>query len=364
MVEDRKQNVLIIMRLTANKARDKITPILSNESLQHAWLVRLDPTAIDNDRLTQVTRAPQPEPTRPNLLAAFSQLFWYIRMGIEVARRQPIDTVIAVSLVPYGVIAWAVARLTGKRVIVSLIGTDFNEYLYHSPIRHFLRAIVRLCDAVTIFGEAGRKALIDEMGLQPERVFVMPNTVDTRKYYQDPTITPDYHLIYVGNLLPAKRVDLVLEVLHHLRQSLPEVRLLIVGDGTARAQLEALAQQLDIADRVTFWGWAATPVDLYHRARGFISLSDSEGLPMTTLEAMATGLPVFVTNVGAISRVVKHGENGYLYALPVNPAQVADDILKLLNDPAHYDRMRSNGITTAQANSYSLSTRIWHDILK
>jgi glycosyltransferase involved in cell wall biosynthesis len=352
------------MRLGNAKAHDKLIPLLNSEYVEHVTLVRHAPVDIQSDKLSQVIhksglvegKAEQP------WLARLNNIWLSFYQGVRVARRENLHIVLSFNLVPYGLIAWLIGRLTGRQVIVSLIGTDFNLRVNSPWLGRILRPILRNLDGITVFGEAARTRLIG-YGVAPERVFALPNTADTDLYQPNPQIIPDVDLIYVGNLGPLKRVDLVLQALRQVHASRPATTLLIVGDGAERARLEALAQSLGVAHAVTFCGWMDRVVEQLWRARVMVFLSEYEGLPMALVEAMCTGLPVVTTDVGAINSVVKDGVNGYLAPSPAEPALVAERILKLLSDDKHYHQMREAALRVRSTHGYERTTQVWDDII-
>jgi glycosyltransferase involved in cell wall biosynthesis len=357
--------LLVIARLLDVKVRDKLIPLLRNELVDHVTLVRHAWVSLHSEKLTQVIHdSGMVEGVLKQKRSAQLKNTWLcFYNGLRVAQREHPHVIVAYNLVPYGLVAWLVARLTGAKIIVSLIGSDFNLHVRLHWFGGLLRAILRNCDRVTIFGEDARASLIG-YGLSPDRVFVLPNTADTDTYKPDLTVTPDVDLIYVGNLAPLKRVDLVLDTLHKIHESRPETTLLIVGDGDERDNLKSLAQSLGISHVVTFHGWTAQVVPLLRRARIFAFFSQYEGLPMAMVEAMCTGLPVVVADVGALNTVVRDGENGYLLPSPADPVCASEHILHLLRDADHYQQLREQALTVRQTHGYERTQEVWRNILE
>ena len=121
-------------------------------------------------------------------------------------------------------------------------------------------------------------------------------------------------LLYVGRLDPEKHIDEILEAVAIALQTI-EFCLVIVGKGTSRNGLEQQAQKLGIRASVIFTGFVPDE-DLpfiYKLSRCFIIASIAELLSLTTLQAMASALPVIAVNAGALGELVKDQVNGYLY---------------------------------------------------
>jgi glycosyltransferase involved in cell wall biosynthesis len=356
--------LLVLTRLINVKVQDKFTPLLDSELVEHLTLVRHAPINLNSPKLTQLIHdSGMVEGVLKQRWTAQLMNGWLsFYRGLQYARRERPQVIIGFYLVPYGVIAWLIARLTGAKAVVSLVGSDFNLQVSSRWLGPFLRAVLRRCDTVTVFGEDARARLI-AYGVPADRVTTLPNTADTQRYRPNPQITPDVDLIYTGNLRDLKRVDLLLHALRLIHETRPSTTLLIVGDGAERAHLEELAQSLGVAHAVTFYGWTDQVVEQLWRARAFVFLSTYEGLPMAMIEAMCTGLPVVVTDVGAINTVVQDGENGYLIPSPANPALVAERVLQLLDDAAHYHQLREAALQVRATHGYERSKAIWNDIL-
>lgn len=357
-------HVAVILRLGQAKAQDKLTPLLNAQSVQQVTVIRHARVNLQSEKLHQVVHqvgmddSGTPAPWWAgfiNVLAAFVR-------GLQVARREQPDIILGFNLAPYGVVAWAVALFTRKKCLVSLLGTDFDRTIHKPIIGSMLKWILRQVDGAIIYSEAAKQGLV-ELGIYPSRVFVLPNTINTDKFYphDDPQIEVD--LVYVGNLLPDKRVDLVLQTLAIIHRTLPDVTLRIIGDGPQYAPLQALAQELGIAHAVEFSGWSdQIAADLRH-ARILLLLSEHEGLPAVILEAHCTGLPVISTDVGAIRTVLRDGDNGYLFPVPTNPESVARRVIALLSQPELYQRMQQAALESRYIYGYEQATTTWEEII-
>jgi glycosyltransferase involved in cell wall biosynthesis len=100
--------------------------------------------------------------------------------------------------------------------------------------------------------------------------------------------------------------------LSHVLDEYSEVTLLLIGDGSLRSKLEAAARDEGIADRVAFIGHVADVTPYYAAADVFVLPSETEGLPVVTLEAMAASLPVVATDIPGVNKVVVDRGTGRL----------------------------------------------------
>ena len=119
-----------------------------------------------------------------------------------------------------------------------------------------------------------------------------------------------FTLVYVGRLEPVKNHALLLRAFRAALDSMPGLRLWMVGDGSERAILERLAAELGIAEQVTFWGQQLDVAPYFSAADAFIMSSKSEGLPISLLQAFSLGLPAIVTDVGGMAEVVRLAQAG------------------------------------------------------
>jgi glycosyltransferase involved in cell wall biosynthesis len=149
----------------------------------------------------------------------------------------------------------------------------------------------------------------------------------------------------VASLTPEKSHQSLMHTFHEYAEELRNVTLVLVGDGPLRAELEDLADTLGLRDKILFLGHRTDVRLLYAAFDLFALVSLKEGLPMVLLEAMATGLSVVVTPVGAIPQVVTDGEQGYL--VPIDDyAALAGAVLKLKNDVALRSKMGQSAYET------------------
>lgn len=138
--------------------------------------------------------------------------------------------------------------------------------------------------------------------------------IDRSNYTPDLTPRDAHRILFVGRLTTEKGIDVVLRALAQLDPEL-HATFDIVGGGDQRRNLEQLAEQLGIADRVTFHGHASEDDlrSLYTRASVFAIASIAELQSIATMEAMASGLPVVAADAVALPHLVHDGENGYLF---------------------------------------------------
>ncbi len=136
----------------------------------------------------------------------------------------------------------------------------------------------------------------------------------------------------VGRLNEVKRQDLLIRAVAALRSGLPNVRLLLIGDGPEKENLIVLSKELGLSEAVIFGGYQSQPQRFLQGMDIFAMSSRLEGLPLALLEAWAAGLPVVSSDVGGIPKVVKSGTNGLLFPNG-DLEQLVASLERLLSDP-------------------------------
>jgi glycosyltransferase involved in cell wall biosynthesis len=182
---------------------------------------------------------------------------------------------------------------------------------------------------------------VAKWGVAEDRIKVIYNAVEPVDEVEPlpvPLATP-IKAVTVGRLVPWKRVDRLLEVL----KALPELGLVVVGDGPERPRLEQMARELGISSRVYFAGQRTKRETLSLMAACDIFLLNStyEGLPHVVLEAMALGLPVVATAVGGVPEVVRDRETGMLS--PIDSGALNLALRQLVEDSALRQRLGERG---------------------
>jgi glycosyltransferase involved in cell wall biosynthesis len=143
-------------------------------------------------------------------------------------------------------------------------------------------------------------------------------------------------LVFVGRVVPIKRLDLLLRALAQARESEPRLRLALVGDGEVRPRLERQAAELGIAADLRFLGYRRELRPLFAAADVAVLSSDNEGTPVSLIEAAAAGLPAVATDVGGVREVVGK-ETGIL--VPRGDATgLASAIVEMAGDAGRRER--------------------------
>lgn len=146
-----------------------------------------------------------------------------------------------------------------------------------------------------------------------------PSIPETRSALREQLKLPQGPLVvFTGRLVHVKGLDVLLDAWRLVNEQVPGAHLLLLGDGEERAALEAQAKRLGLDGRVTFYGNATDVAPFLRAADAYVLCSRTEGLPVSLLEAMASGLPIVATRVGGMAQVLDDGVTGRL--VPVEDA--------------------------------------------
>jgi phosphatidylinositol alpha-1,6-mannosyltransferase len=291
-----------------------------------------------------------------------------IRIGLlraisRICRTEDIGVVCIGELVASGWLAAIARRLFGLRSIIYVHGEEISSRMpYDVDGRRRHRALAE-ADAIVAVSRFTREALETTMGVRSEKIALISNGVDLQRFVRRerrPDLMARYGLegrrvlLTVGRLYARKGMDRVIESLPAVLRVLPDVRYLLVGDGTYRTVLEQLAVAHGVQDAVVFAGAVpdAELIDHYALADTFIMANrempdgDTEGFGLVFLEANACGIPVIAGRAGGSVDAVTDGANG----LVVNgdrTDEIAAAILRLFQDDALRERLVQTGTEVA-----------------
>ena len=187
-----------------------------------------------------------------------------------------------------------------------------------------------------------KASLVKYEHISESKIRVIPNGIDEKKYRiqvdriakrADLGLEPDVWPVlgWCGRLSPEKGLIFLIRALRDLSSSYPRLRLLLMGEGVLRNELEAQAEAEGVAPYVRFLGARADVPDVLQVVDVFVLPSLREGLPLVLLEAMAAGVPIVATDVGGNRQAVHEGQNGFLVPSE-NPAALAQAIRRLIDD--------------------------------
>lgn len=236
------------------------------------------------------------------------------------------------------------AVICSKKLKIPLVGTHhtfFNHYLKYIHLDYKLVEKFSWKYTVGYYNRCNivlspTQSLADglkENNLKRD-IEIVPNPVDIDKYC--PTTKDKSHkktLLYMGRVSYEKSIDQVIKATSIVKNTIHDIKLIIVGDGPEKENLIKLSSDLGLQNNIVFTGFIYGD-DLIKTLQSgdiFLSGSKSENMPLAVLESMAIGLPILSVSSLGMVEIVKDNENGFLLS-PDNPEEMAEKILYLLND--------------------------------
>lgn len=281
----------------------------------------------------------------------------------EVIETEKLDLLHVHYAVPHAVSAALGKDMVNSKigVITTLHGTDVT-ILGHDPgLRNTVRYGIDKSTITTAVSESLRLETLEL--IEPKKdIVTIYNFIDENKYIPvDPgTLKSDFGIkldekviIHISNFREVKRIPDIIESFRGVLKEI-DAKLLLVGDGPEKVEMEALVIELGIQDQVIFTGKRDDLPELLAISDIMFHLSEKEAFGLVLLEALACGLPSVATDVGGIPEVIEDGVNGFLVSLGDTDAATQKALL-LLKDDRIYATFSENGMATA-ANKFHSST--------
>ncbi|MDY6896697.1 MAG: glycosyltransferase [Cyanobacteriota bacterium] len=251
--------------------------------------------------------------SQPGLRGLFYQLFYFLEAAIVAyqVKQRRIEHLHNHIAEASGTVAMLAAKMGGFSYSFTLHG----PYIFFKPYQWRLDEKIKQALFVCCISNYARsQGMIFAPTEKWNRMHIIHCGVDPSLFDMVSHQQPGKRLLYVGRIAAAKGLPILLESLVILKKQHPEILLTVVGDGSDRKDLEAMAVKLGLSQNVDFVGYKSqTEVRKYfHKTDIFVMSSFAEGIPVVLMEAMAAAVPVVATQIAGISELVEDGINGYL----------------------------------------------------
>ena len=287
----------------------------------------------------------------------------YSNTAIKKIKRLKLDLILSQTEFSMGMFA----RLVSKKLeipIVHTYHTVYEDYMHYvskgidlSPriARKFSKVFCNHVDGVVAPTKKTEKLLRGYGVKTPIRI--IPTGIDFSPFSPSGYTTADirhlktvFHIpqedpiiLFVGRVAKEKSIDVLIKAMPNVLKQLPEAKLVIVGDGPCRLELEELALQLGVRDAVIFTGMQPwhTIGRMYQLGDVFVSASITETQGLTFAEAMAAGLPVIAMEDESIAGFVRDGYNGKLFH---NEIELASALIEVLQNQDYRKILSENAL--------------------
>jgi len=292
---------------------------------------------------------------RPESLLIYTKFFW---TAARLALTERVQAVVAGRALPEGLVAWAVARLSRRPVLIYAHGEELTGWGRGWKFK-FMQFVLRRADALLANSDFTRQTLIDLIGADPARIELVYPTVDDNRFQPDLAtadlrasigMVPEQKLILsVGRLMRRKGFDNVIRALPLLRQQGIDAHCAVIGIGEDADYLRDLVGELGLAGRVHLLGHVSyDDLPRWYCASDVFAMpnrdigGDTEGFGLVYLEAASAGRPSIAGTAGGTGSAVVDGVTG-LRVDGDDLGSITRALARLLSDPAEAVRMGRNG---------------------
>jgi len=272
---------------------------------------------------------------------------------IILSRKYDFDILHAHSAIPTGLIGVIVTKILKKPIFITVHGMDINNFENSSIFKRLITFSLNNCTkAIAVSDNLAKK--MRYLKINQNKIVILRNAVDTnrfkplrnenlRKYckIKDNEIL----ILFVGYLDTFKGIFDIIDAFGEIKQTHDNIKLMIIGNGPKKHELENRVLALDLKNSVIFTGkLKPDEIHSYYQAADIFTLpSYTEGLPLAVLEAMSCGIPVIASNVGGIPEIIKNNENGFLIP-PKNKKILKNNLIILIDNARLREKFRRNSI--------------------
>ena len=277
---------------------------------------------------------------------------------VDVVKFENLELLHVHYAVPHAAVAYMAKKILLSEgryvpVITTLHGTDITLVGNNQSFEPVVTFSINKSDGVTAVSESLKTQTYEYFKVKKD-IKVIPNFIDFSRFRKSDkdhfkkAIAPDGEriLTHVSNFRKVKRVEDVVYVFQKVNEVIPS-KLLMIGDGPERQNLEQLCRELELCHEIRFLGKQDAIEELLAVSDLFLIPSQSESFGLAALEAMACEVPVISSNVGGLSEVNIHGETGYLSNVG-DVEEMAAYSIKILQNEDILQKFRANALERAR----------------
>lgn len=262
-------------------------------------------------------------------------------------------------------------RLFAKMPLLISSAHNNNE---GGPLRMWAyRLTDSLSDINTNVSDGALNWYVQNKWFSPQKSITVYNGIDLGKFRPDDSnrlairekhaiSSTDFLFLFLGRMVLQKDVPNLLKAFERVSEKRADAKLLVVGDGELRGEMEQMAASMACASKIAFVGKQADTWNYYNAADCFVLSSAFEGFGIVLVEAMACGLPVVATDSGGCMEVV--GDKSYVVA-PKDPEQLAERMLGVQDLPCdELAQLKQRNLQRAQSFSIHSILDRWEELYK
>ena len=277
---------------------------------------------------------------------------------VDVAKFAKLDLVHVHYAIPHAYAAYMAKQILKTQdfslpIVTTLHGTDITLLGRDASYEPAISFCINNSDGVTAVSDYLKKETYKHFNVQND-IQVIPNFIDLERFNKNVTSTckksiapgNEKIIVHTSNFRKVKRVEDVVKVFARIRNEMP-AKLVLIGDGPERNNVEQACRKMPFCGDVHFLGKIDAIEEVLSMGDLFVLTSEQESFGLSSLEAMACGMPVISTNAGGITEVNVHGESGFVSEIG-DTDDMGNNALHILEDEERHQKFRQNAINRAK----------------
>jgi len=281
--------------------------------------------------------------------------------AIKIIRKTKSNILHTHWIIPQGLVGAICSKLFKIKHISTIHGSDINMLKNSWVLKNISRFIINNTHHITVNSTFTKNLLLTIISKNnKKKIKTIPMGIDQNRFFpaKHNEMREKYHeenlLVYVGRLIDWKGVKYLIHGLKKVIKVYPSTKLIIIGRGPEKSELEKIVNKLGLIENIDFIGEIKnTDTPMYYCIADIFVIPSimvnghTEGLGVVTIEAMACGTAVVGSDIGGIPDVIKDGHNGFLFPQK-SPDMIAKSIIKMLSNEKIKNKFINNGLKTVQ----------------
>lgn len=276
---------------------------------------------------------------------------------VDVARYEGLDVLHVHYAIPHASVAYMARQILATHginlpVVTTLHGTDITLVGKDSSYEPVVTFAINQSDGITAVSDSLRRDTFANFKINKE-IDVIPNFIDLRRFSKKPkdhfrkAIAPNGErlIVHTSNFRKVKRVQDVVQVFNRVRKRVP-AKMLLIGDGPERHNIEELCRDLNLCEEVRFLGKQELVEEILSICDLFIMPSETESFGLAALEAMACQVPVISSNAGGMPELNVQGVTGFMSNVG-DVDDMSENAITILKDSENLRRFKANALKRA-----------------
>jgi N-acetyl-alpha-D-glucosaminyl L-malate synthase BshA len=293
---------------------------------------------------------------------------------VEIVRSNQLEVIHAHYAIPHASAALLAKQILKEEgifipVVTTLHGTDITLVGREASYEPVVSWSINHSDAVTAVSQSLKDDTLSHFDIN-RHIHVVTNFIDFERFNKKArehfkkAISPngEFILVHTSNFRKVKRIDDIIKIFEKIQKVLP-AKLLLIGDGPERSNIEKTCRELNVCDKVTFLGKQEAIEEILSVCDLFFLPSERESFGLSALEAMACEVPVICSNAGGLPEVVLDGVTGYLSNVG-DIDKMANDAIALLSNKEKLAEFRQNALNHSKQFDLNIILKQYEDIYK